>query len=348
MLRAVLVPFVVTRAILLAVAALAFATLPVIDRCRACEIASIPWLNAFVRWDGTAYIAIADQGYRTVHDYAFFPLYPAMIRVVGTVLGGSVDALVIAGILIANASAIAALWYVARIARDLGGDRLAERSTLALLAFPTSFFLSVVYSESLLLLGLAGCLFHARNAQWKRAALFGAVAALARPFGVLAFVPLVLEARHHGRRALAAATVPIATTAGWLIVGGGPRTFLDAQARYGRHPALALSAFTDLFDPAIYGDPWIVLATTVFVGGLTVALWRTLPLPLCGLATAYVLGAVSTGTLTSAPRYYLASIPVFIYLAIAAGRVTRTIYLVIGIALGALLAATFMLGYWVA
>ena len=348
MLRSVIVPFAVTRAVLFAVAALALATLPVVDRCPTCEIASTPWLNAFVRWDGTAYIAIARDGYRTADDFSFFPLYPLLIRVAGALLGGSVDALVIGAILVANACAIAGLWYVARISHGLGGDRLSSGSVLALLAFPTSFFLSAVYSESLLLLGLAGCVLHARDAQWKRAALFAAVAALARPFGVLAFVPLVLAARGHGKPALVAAAVPIAALAGWLIAIGGPRVFLDAQSGYGRRPAFAGAALSDLFDPSIYGDPWIVLATTVLAGALTIAAWRFLSAPLSALATAYFAGAISTATLTSAPRYYLVSFPIFICLALVAGRVTFAIYLVVGTALGALLVAMFALGYWVA
>jgi len=347
-LRSVLVPFAVTRAVLFAVAALALAALPVLDRCRACEIASTPWLDAFVRWDGTAYIAIARDGYRTPDDFSFFPLYPALIRVTGALLGGSVDALVIGAILVANACAIAGLWYVARISHGLGGERLARGSVLALLAFPTSFFLSAVYSESLLLLGLAGCVLHARDAQWKRAALFAGVAALARPFGVLAFVPLALEARRHGMRALAAGAVPIVAAAGWLIAIGGPRAFLDAQSAYGRRPAFAGAAFGDLFDPSIYGSPWIVLATTLLAGALTIAAWRFLSTPLSALATAYFAAAISTGTLTSAPRYYMVSFPIFICLALAAGRVTRTIYLVAGTAVGALLVAMFVLWYWVA
>jgi len=52
--------------------------------------------------------------------------------------------------------------------------------------------------------------------------------------------------------------------------------------------------------------------------------------------------------LTSAPRYYLVSFPIFICLALVAGRVTFAIYLVVGTALGALLIAMFALGYWVA
>lgn len=343
-----LVPFVVTRAILFAVAAIALASLPVFDRCRACDLVSSPWLNAFLRWDGSGYIAIARDGYRNATDLAFFPLYPALVRLTAWVFGGSNDALVIGGIVIANACAFAGVWYVAGIARGIGGDRLAATSALALLAFPTSFFLSAAYSESLLLLGLAGCVFHAREAEWKRAALFGAIAALARPLGVLAFIPLALEAHRHGRPALAAAVVPIAAAGGWLIAIGGPGRFLDAQALFGRHPASAGSAFGDLFDPAIYGDPWIVLGTTIFIGLLTIATWRFLPAPLAALATAYFVAAISSGTLTSTPRYYATAFPVFICFALIAGRASRTAYLVAGMTLGAVLVAMFVLWYWVA
>lgn len=337
-----------TRALLFAVAALALASLPVLDRCAACDLVTSPWLNAFLRWDGSGYIAIARDGYQSATDFAFFPLYPALIRLTGALFGGTTDAFVIGGILVANIAALAGVWYVAGIARGIGGQRLAATSVLVLLAFPTSFFLSAAYGESLLFLGLAGSAFHAREAKWKRAALLGAIAALARPLGVLAFIPLVLEARHHGRPALAAAAVPIAAAGAWLIAIGGPGRFLAAHALFGRRPALAGSAFADLFDPAIYGDPWIVLGTTVFIGVLTIATWRVLAAPLAALATAYFVAAISSGTLTSAPRYYAAAFPVFICFAMIAGRLGRAVYLVTAMTLGALLVAMFVLWYWVA
>ena len=75
--------------------------------------------------------------------------------------------------------------------------------------------------------------------------------------------------------------------------------------------------------------------------------WRVLRPSLAAYATAMFLIAISTGSLTSAPRYYLAVFPVFIALAvIAPAWLTRT-YVAVAVAVGALLTAMFAQWYWI-
>ena len=45
-----------------------------------------PW----ERWDTVWYLKIAEHGYTDYGSTAFLPLYPLLIRVVGTLLGGHV------------------------------------------------------------------------------------------------------------------------------------------------------------------------------------------------------------------------------------------------------------------
>ena len=76
--------------------------------------------------------------------------------------------------------------------------------------------------------------------------------------------------------------------------------------------------------------------------------WRVLRPSLAAYATIFFLASLLTGTLTSAPRYYLAVFPAFIALAIAAPRPVALSYVALGAAASVVFTAMFVLRYWVA
>src|SRR5215210_8188518 len=60
-----------------------------------------PLLAPLARWDSVWYLRIADSGYGdSAPRAAFFPLYPLLVRAVGTILGGSHGALLVAAYLV--------------------------------------------------------------------------------------------------------------------------------------------------------------------------------------------------------------------------------------------------------
>jgi hypothetical protein len=107
-------------------------------------------LTRFTTWDSSYYLLLARDGYPdgAHQSNAFAPLLPLSIRAVGQLTGD----LVIAGLLVSNAASAAALWLLWSLVRRRWGESTAWRTLVLLLAFPTAFFLSLVYSESLFLL----------------------------------------------------------------------------------------------------------------------------------------------------------------------------------------------------
>ena len=97
------------------------------------------------------------------------------------------------GLLIANACLLIAGGLLYALVRLDAGRELASRSVWYLLIFPTSFFLSAVYEESLFLVMALGAIYAARRERWLFAGLLGAGAALTRPFGVRRRRPLAVE-----------------------------------------------------------------------------------------------------------------------------------------------------------
>lgn len=141
-----------------------------------------------VRWDSIYYLQIAQHGYQTARETAFFPLYPLLIRGVSFVTGS----LVIAGVLISLSALLATLVLVRRLTL-LDFDRPTADLAVRLLAFgPMGVFLSAVYTESLFMALSAGTLYAARRGRWAVAGLLGGFAATARSGGILLLAPLVI------------------------------------------------------------------------------------------------------------------------------------------------------------
>ena len=353
--RAVLVPFLLTRALVAAIALAATALVPPSAICRnACDASSIAILNVAARWDGDPYLTIAREGYSAdnVSLVAYFPLYPFLMRL-GGALFGSDDAFLAAGVVISNLALFAALVYLARLVMLDHDAKTATRAAVYLLVFPTTVFLCVVYAESLFLLLAIAAMYHARRRDWLLAGALAALAALTRPFGAVVALPIAIEAlrRPIAFRGLAATLLAPAAFFAWLavlwLITGDSRALLTAQAQWGGRPGLSLQAFADLFDPAVYSFPYFVIAFTVLIGALAVVSWRVLRPSLAAYATAVFLVAISTGSLTSAPRYYLAVFPAFIALAVIAPAWLGRAYVALGVTIGMLLTAMFAQWYWI-
>jgi len=113
-LRAVAVPFLVTRVGVLLVglaAAVFIGYTPDAGEPSTWRVALGPARNLLARWDTFWYLDIASRGYHwngnplEQQNVVFFPLLPLMMRAVGTVIGGH---LLIAGLLVSLAAFLAA------------------------------------------------------------------------------------------------------------------------------------------------------------------------------------------------------------------------------------------------
>lgn len=323
--RQILGAFVVTRVALVVViiAALSSSHPSACDWC--VDASANPLLAGLARWDGAAYLDIAQHGYDTpggASNEAYSPLYPLLMHLGGTALGGSTDAYLVAGILISNVALLLALRLLILLATHrIGGDG-ARRAGLYVLVFPTTVFLSAVYAEGLFLALGIGSAREAERANWWRAGLFAALASLARPFGVLAVLPLAFALIRACRRVspitlVSAALAPLAllSWAGYLYrLSGDPLRVMNVYSSWGSEPRSPFHAFTDLLDPTIYGFPWFVLGLIVLFTGLVAASWRIAGAGQAVFATASLVVFASSGSLTSSMRYELALYPAFIVL----------------------------------
>jgi hypothetical protein len=153
-------------------------------------------LSPATRWDAGFYLSIADSGYYEARTSAFFPFYPLLIRVLGepldaTGIVGSYSSEV-AGVLISLGALFVALYLLHRLIDLELGPKVADTAVIVTALFPTSFFLSAIYTEAVFLALTVGCVYSARLGWWGRAGILGALASATRLQGVLLLIPLTI------------------------------------------------------------------------------------------------------------------------------------------------------------
>lgn len=141
-------------------------------------------------WDTGNYMQIAWHGYVKKEQMAFFPLYPLSERIVMVITGGDPF---IAGLLVSNMAELIAFTVLYRLVAEDFGDERAYYTILYLAIFPTAFFFSIGYTESLFFCFSSLAFYQMRHARWWFAGLFGALATLTRPDGLFLIAPFCYE-----------------------------------------------------------------------------------------------------------------------------------------------------------
>jgi hypothetical protein len=345
-----------------------------------------PVLAPLARWDSVWYLRIADSGYGdSTARAAFFPLYPLLVRGVGTVLGGSHAALLAAAYLVSLACFLAALVLLHRLTELELGRRLARPALLLLAMFPAAVYFGAPYSESLFLLLAVGAFYAARTERWAWVGACAGLAAATRSAGILLLVPLALiwwssRPRRFTQAAwLLLAPLGLAAYAAWLgAVEGDALRFLDIQDAWSREFTVPLAGAWDGLVAAIdgvrqlasgsrspvyfeeaAGDPFriaainvMLFATLVFAVTACVGVLRRLPRPYgVWVAASLVLPLsfpVAPQPLMSLPRFVSVLFPVFMWLALVCEERRATDLVVAASAIGlGLFTAQYASWHWI-
>jgi Gpi18-like mannosyltransferase len=259
------------------------------------------------------------------------------------------------------------------------GREVAGKAVWYLLIFPTAFFGSTIYTESLFLATAIGALYFARRGYWESAALLGIAASATRLIGLIVGPMLLLEwwmqrraanraeglARPSYKALLAGLLSPLGTAAYMLylqVTFGDPLAFMRASEAWGRQPRSPLIMLSELFQTPeggwvagllagrIHLDNWIDFLFILAFLGLGFILiyqrfWSESVFVLLG-----ILIPLNSGLLMSQRRYLWILFPVFILLARWGTKypwLDKTITVTF-ISLLALFTALFANWYWVA
>ncbi len=333
------------------------------------------WYHRLLRWDSEWYNIIASQGYSYTGDpnaaqsVVYYPLFPLLARGLSAITGlATTDALLI----VANVASLAAVLLLHRFVRGQFGERIAFLTVALLSFFPASVFLSVGYTEPLVLLLMVGFFLMLQQQRFVAAALLAGLAAATRSSGLMLVPVLVYELwRHREPRLFFRDVVPLALLASaglWLfmlylgVTFGKPLLFSEAQAAFQGgttlpqrifaaltlQPLLLLSNLAEVGPAAL--DQWIFL----IIIALLAWAWFKLESAMALFASLVVL--LPYLTISGGPqgfigmaRYNLVSFPLFIAGAILLQRALWLTPAVIGVFGGLLFfyAALFSQWQWV-
>lgn len=327
-------------------------------------------------WDATWFLRIAKYGYAAANpnSAAFFPLYPAAMGIVGRLVsviahagvsGPAGDkAYLFAGIVVSNLSFLVGLACIYRVARRHLRHGQALRGLWLLALFPSSYYLSAAYSESMFMMLIAAGLLLGYRQRFVWAGVCIGLAVLCRnlgPFAVPSLLWLVWRDFQIHRRvaravwnAVAVSFIPAACLGlylAWLNhVYHNPLVFLWAERHHwNRH-------FTWIWTSLhldYQRDPLGFLAAALFLILLVVSI-RSIPFEqwlFC--AFALIIPLFSTGGVHPYPmsmiRFVTVLFPIYLYVGAAMRRLeTYMAVIASSTVLLVLLTGLFASGRWVA
>jgi Gpi18-like mannosyltransferase len=271
-------------------------------------------LDLWSRFDTLWYLHIGRYGYDRPDATVFYPLYPSLIKLVGTFLDPMAAAL-----LISTIAAWLLFWGLEKLLTLDYPQDLAERTVIICAVWPASFIFFAGYPESLLLALILWSLYMARRDRWPIAAVLAVAAGLTKAAGIFLIVPLaflVLQRRTPSSLAVLLAPAGLLGFQLWLRL----HSFSSATQiyqQYWRTSAAIPSTTLWLALERLIRAPNIVLGLNVFFLLLFCVL-----LMLVRTRTEYVLyGAAvilfvlckqTTPPLQSMMRYLLLVFPAFL------------------------------------
>ena len=333
-------------------------------------------LTTWNHWDAANYVRIAQYGYQSKFDYAFFPLFPLLIAVISYPFGAW--SYLAVGTLLSNLALLGAMMVIYQIAVETEGEQVAYRTILYLCLFPTAFFFFAAYNESLFLLFTASTFLALRRQHWWLAGGCGLLAALTRSAGLLLALPYLYElwqARESVGIASWKSTVLKLLPIGLIPLGtllymaycwrttGDPIAFATVQDHWARHLSWPWQGIWQALFELFWNQPFgsfnqahvlLDLSATVAFIVLIILGWSKLRLSYslwAGLLLLYILISPSTGQhdpLISNQRFVLELFPPLITLAILGirhPRLHQTLLFVFPI-LFATLSIIFIMNRW--
>ncbi len=272
--------------------------------------------------DSIHYQAIADHGYQPDEQHwAFFPVYPLLASL-------SHADFYITATVVSNLCFLIALVLLFLVAQEFGlTEEQATRAVWLLAVFPVSYFSSMAMSESVFLSLTLLSVYFALRDQWWLAGVVGAVSSATRVTGV---VLLLLLALLYWQRkgtlkldALSLLLVPVGLIAfmsyAWTVTGS-PLTIVREQSLYDRkvgtfflRPLIEFVLHPRGFEGWQFAPLSFTAAVLVFFCVYKLARKKEWALAVYSLVCIVV--PLSTGILTSLPRYSMVVFPIYFVLA---------------------------------
>jgi len=324
------------------------------------------FVGMFDKWDAPHYIYLAQHWYTNQGDAAnlivFFPFYPILIRLI--TFNFSYTSL--SALIVANVASIAAVVYLFKLVKLDYSDSVAKKAVLFLVVFPTAYFMSAPYTESIFLALAIASLYYARYGRWALAASLGFFASLTRITGLILVPVLAVEYFHQKNWKLKMADLRLLWLSlpaiGFLVylginfeVTGNLFAFIRIQDVHfyesfqplaGWISALSWASNSSYPSSLTIGYAEIVFAVFSYLMIVLAYMVKLRPSYLVYMLLAWMV-ALAPGFWISVPRYILCMFPLFLALGLVSTKKSVTIAIVAVFAAGLLFFTwLFATGAW--
>ncbi len=314
-------------------------------------------------WDAPHYLYLATNGYTNTGDPAnfivFMPLYPLLLALFNFVKSAEAVGMLISATSFAFACVI--LYKLLRLDYE---KTFVERFLLILLIFPTSYFFSAPYAESLFILFFALAFYSGRKNKWWLSGIASGLAALTRPFGVL-FAPAIffdwLKDKNKKVWQLMAIFLPtLIAVAIYLFIN--QKIYGDALAfqkilvnNWQKHFAFPWKSIADSWQIALGPGTTFFRVMIGWAEAVSATLlWILVPYAYKKLRRSYFIYYLlsliflsSTSFILSTPRYFLSIPPFFILLAyLTKNKIIYVVWIFISTILLSYLTLSYVTGQW--
>lgn len=324
-------------------------------------------------FDGVFYINISEYWYRGL-DQAFFPLYPILMKLFtySTSIPPAAS-----GLIVSLIALTVLLFSFRKLMQYDGLGKYSLWGVLFLLFFPTSFFLSAVYTESLFLAFVVLSFYFTRKNNLKVAVLFAILATATRIVGIFLLPALLLEVYMQLREKKKKISIMTFIHKSWILLlaplgllgymgflwykYADPLLFVHIQPLFGA----GRSGGEIIFLPQVLYRYFKILTSVSYssqvflisIFELFTLFFATLILLLAlkkGVRKSYIFFSICvlffptfSGTLSSIPRYALMCFAMYIFMGSIKNVYLKSLLLLFGFILEAIFVILFLRGYFV-
>src|SRR6185437_8942145 len=144
--------------------------------------------SAYKTWDGFHYLYLSENGYHPNDPSdAFAPLFPALIFFTHMLIHSSF----FSAIILSNILSLVAFYVFYLLVKKIKNKELAFKSLVFFLAFPTTFFTSLIYTESLFLFLVLSSFYLIYTNRILLASAISFFIPFTRLVGIIIFLPLL-------------------------------------------------------------------------------------------------------------------------------------------------------------
>lgn len=328
------------------------------------------YIYSWANFDGVHYLTIARQGYEgTALIQAFFPLYPAVVGGVNSIIHN----LLMSGYLVSHLFTLVALfgWFkLIKIIFPKVNVQKQRLMTIFFLLFPTSFFLVSYYSESLFLALTLWFFIFVYRKNWLFAAVLAGLASATKVVGIGLIIPLIWHLYQNKISLFKHLHLLFIATSGLLVYMiylkfnfSDPLYFFHVQSEFGAgrethlilYPqalwrSIKIVATTRPIDWKYFAYVQDLIAGTLGLLIIAYGWLKKVKFDFLAFSLFAFLLPTVTGNFSSMPRYLLSSPAVIMLICYLLAQSKKGVYLIILVFTIWLLIDTmlFIQGYWVA